>query len=253
LIYRYFTELSYNGFTYVGWQRQPNGRSIQEELEKCMSLKTGQKVEIVGAGRTDAGVHARFYIAHFDLQTELENIPEFIYRLNSFLPADIAIHKIYRVASDAHARFDAIRRTYDYQFLFTKNPFLTDYSWYIRQPLNLKLMKEAAAILLFYEDFTTFSKLHTDVKTNNCEIYEAQFIENEQNLVFRISANRFLRNMVRAIVGTLVEVGRENLSVSDFERIIQLKDRSAAAASAPAKGLFLVNVVYPEKVYLENP
>lgn len=252
MIYRYFIELSYNGFAYVGWQIQPNGKSIQEELEKCLSLKCGQKVEVTGAGRTDAGVHARFYIAHIDLEYELTHIDDFIYGLNSFLPADIAIHKIYLVNKRAHARFDAILRTYEYQFLFKKNPFLSDYSWYIRQPLNLERMQEAAAKLLLYEDFTTFSKLHTDVKTNLCKITEAQFITNQDSTIFRISANRFLRNMVRAIVGTLVEVGKGTLSVSGFEEIIQLKDRSAAASSAPAKGLFLTNVLYPETAYLPD-
>lgn len=249
MIYRYFIELSYNGFAFVGWQIQPNGKSIQEELEKCLSLKCGQKVEVTGAGRTDAGVHARFYIAHFEIDKPLENISDFIYGLNSFLPADIAIHKIYPVSSDAHARFDAISRTYEYQFSFKKNPFLNDYCWYIRQPLNLKLMAEAASLLLQHEDFTTFSKLHTDVKTNLCKVYDAQFIEKEDILIFRITANRFLRNMVRAIVGTLVEVGKMNISPSEFDQIIHLKDRSAAASSAPAKGLFLTDIIYPEKVY----
>ena len=252
MAHRYFIELSYNGFAFVGWQIQPNGKSIQEELEKCLSLKCSQKVEVTGAGRTDAGVHARFYIAHFDLEDEISQLEDFIYGLNSFLPADIAIHRIYPVSPQAHARFDAIRRTYEYQFIFNKNPFLNDYSWYIRQPLKLDLMQEAASKLFFYEDFTTFSKLHTDVKTNLCKIHEARFISEGPSTIFRISANRFLRNMVRAIVGTLVEVGKGSMSVIEFEQIIQQKDRSAAASSAPTKGLFLTDVVYPETVYLQD-
>lgn len=243
---RYFIQLSYKGTNYHGWQIQPNAISVQEVVEKTLSTVLRQKVEVVGAGRTDTGVHASFFVLHFDVNEELNNLENLVYKLNSLLPTDIAIQKIWQVSNDLHARFSAVSRTYKYYISTKKNPFKADTSFKYLLPLDIGKMNEATRILAEYEDFTSFSRLHTDVKTNNCKILWAEWEVLNTQLIFTIKADRFLRNMVRAIVGTLLEVGKGKISLSDFRKIIEAKDRAAAGASAPAKGLFLVDVEYPE-------
>jgi len=243
---RYFLQCSYNGTRYHGWQIQPNAISVQEVLVKSLSTMLREDIAVVGAGRTDTGVHASFFILHFDSKNK--NIQEnFVYKLNSFLPHDIAVQKIRKVSDEAHARYGALSRTYNYFISTEKNPFNTELSYRYLKPLDLDKMNEAAQTLFDYIDFTSFSRLHTDVKTNNCKIYQAEWMTTEDQLIFTIKADRFLRNMVRAIVGTLLEVGRGKLSVNDFRKIIESKDRGAAGASAPAQGLFLVDIEYQEE------
>jgi len=246
---RYFIELSYAGTNYHGWQSQPNAVTIQEQLEKALSLLLRSSVKITGAGRTDAGVHARQMYAHFD--TEILFDPDnLIYKLNSFLSNDIAIYKIFKVHSGAHARFDAVSRSYSYYMHRKKNPFFNDFSWYFKKELNLEQMNEAARKLLLYDDFKSFSKTHTDVKTYICHIERAFWEQKNEQLIFHITADRFLRNMVRAVVGTLFEVGLEKLTVDDFEQIIKARDRNKAGFSVPAHGLFLEKIVYPSKIFI---
>ncbi|MCL2650213.1 MAG: tRNA pseudouridine(38-40) synthase TruA [Candidatus Azobacteroides sp.] len=241
---RYFIYLSYNGKNYCGWQIQPNGITVQQRLEESLSVLLQEKIEIVGAGRTDSGVHASFMVAHFDSTKEIDSLI-LCKRLNSILPDDIAIHKIVEALPDAHARFDAISRTYKYFVTTKKDPFRQDFAYRIPYMLNFELMNEAAKTLFDYEDFTSFSKLHTDVKTNNCRILHAEWTqENDSCWVFTIRANRFLRNMVRAIVGTLLEVGRGKITVDDFRKIIEEKNRNVAGTSVPAHALFLTDVSY---------
>lgn len=242
---RYFIELAYKGTNFCGWQVQPSERSVQGDLAHALSTVCREEIAIVGCGRTDTGVHASYYVAHFDSEKDNLDHPDFCYKLNSFLSKDIALFRIWRVADDAHARFDATRRTYHYFINMRKNPFVQESSWYYNRQLNVDRMNAACAILFDYEDFTSFSKLHTDVKTNNCTIYEARWEEKENGVLqFTIAANRFLRNMVRAIVGTLVEVGEGKLSLEDFRRVIEAKDRGRAGKSVPAQGLFLAAISY---------
>lgn len=241
---RYFLHLAYNGTRYHGWQIQPNEVSVQEELEKCLSLKLGEKISITGCGRTDTGVHARNFYAHFDTEKEISNCGEFVYRLNIFLPNDIVIYRCWEVDSDMHARFDATSRTYHYYITRSKNPFHTHDAYYYHGKLDVELMQKATNILFEYTDFTSFSKLHTQVKTNNCKIMEARFFEENDLLVFEIKADRFLRNMVRAVVGTLLEVGRGKLSLEQFRGVIENKNRCSAGTSMPAHALFLEDVTY---------
>jgi tRNA pseudouridine38-40 synthase len=241
---RYFIEFAYNGKNYFGFQVQPNAISVQETLDKALSLLTRQTIEIVGAGRTDSGVHAKQMFAHFDAN-ELSNIPKLIQGLNSFLPQDIVIYKIQIVHDEAHARFDAISRTYQYHIHTFKDAFINEGSWYVHQKLDIDRMNQAAEILLEYTDFECFSKVHTDVKTFNCKITEAFWTTYENQLVFTISADRFLRNMVRAIVGTLINVGIHKFSIDDFRKVIESKNRGKAGFSVPAHGLYLVAVQYP--------
>lgn len=243
---RYFLQISYKGTNYHGWQIQPNAISVQEVVEKTLSTVLRETIEVVGAGRTDTGVHASFFVLHFDMEKDIREPENLLYKLNSLLPYDIACQKIWLVEPDLHARFSAVSRTYKYYISTQKNPFKTDTSFKYLLALNIDQMNEAARILAEYEDFTSFSRLHTDVKTNNCKILWAQWEVVNTQLIFTIKADRFLRNMVRAIVGTLLEVGKGKLSLSDFRKIIEAKDRGVAGASAPAKGLFLVNVEYPE-------
>jgi len=245
---RYFIQLSYAGTHYHGWQSQPNAVTVQNTLEKALSLLLRYPTKITGAGRTDAGVHAREMIAHFDTETKI-NPEDLTYKLNSFLPKDIAIQKIVLVTNNAHARFDALQRSYQYYIHRHKNPFLTEFSWYFQKDLDIKLMNRAAKALLFYENFQSFSKTHTDVKTYICHIENAEWQKSEHQLIFNITADRFLRNMVRAIVGTLVEVGLHKLSIDDFVQIIEAKNRSKAGFSVPAQGLFLTKIVYPEEIF----
>ena len=241
---RYFLHLAYNGTRYHGWQIQSDAISVQEELEKCLSLKLGEKVSITGCGRTDTGVHARNFYAHFDVEKEISNCEEFVYRLNIFLPDDIVIYKCWEVDNDLHARFDATSRTYHYYITQTKNPFHAHDAFYYHGRLDVGMMQEAANILFEYTDFTSFSKLHTQVKTNNCKIMEARFFRDNDLLVFEIKADRFLRNMVRAVVGTLLEVGRGKLTLEQFRNVIENKNRCSAGTSMPAHALFLEDVTY---------
>lgn len=249
---RYFIELSFKGTRYHGWQVQPNAVTVQGTLESAFSTFLRQTIEITGAGRTDTGVHASSYIAHFEID-ELPFSPCcFVEKMNRFLPEDIAIHSIFPVNSEAHARFSAISRTYNYYISRIKNPFTTETSWQYRIPLNLLKMNEAAALLTEFTDFTSFSKLHTDVKNNNCKVSSAGWTDEGERLVFSITADRFLRNMVRAVVGTLIDVGREKISVADFVSIMEKKDRCAAGTSAPAQGLFLTKIEYPETCMFQH-
>ena len=241
---RYFIELSYDGAAYCGWQRQPDAPTVQQALEKALSTLLRQDIEVVGAGRTDTGVNASFYIAHFDTAEEIV-CDHITYKLNAMLPHDIAIKRIYRVADDLHARFDAVEREYTYFLTPRKSPFRRFSAWHYTADLNIDNMNAAAARLLEHEDFTTFAKLNSNNKTNICHISHAEWIvESDGTLRFTIRADRFLRNMVRAIVGTLVDVGRGRYTVEEFDALIRAKDLSKASAGAPACGLFLSNVKY---------
>ena len=240
---RYFIELSYNGKNYHGWQIQPDVVSVQEKLNDALSTIFQIKIEVVGAGRTDSGVHATQMYAHFDIDKELKE--DFVFKLNSILPNDIAIQKVFLVADEKHARFDATSRSYEYKIWLGRNPFLLDFSWQIHsQKPNVTLMNEAAKLLLEYTNFQTFSKVKTEVYTFNCDVTEAYWEQDNEALTFHISANRFLRNMVRAIVGTLLDVGLGKISIEEFRTIIESKNRSNAGLSVPAKGLFLTNIKY---------
>ncbi|AXT62977.1 tRNA pseudouridine(38-40) synthase TruA [Aquimarina sp. AD10] len=245
---RYFLELSYNGTLYHGWQRQPNAISVQEVLEDALSLILRAKIVIVGAGRTDTGVHAKQIMAHFDFAGKLE-YDVLKYKLNSVLPSEIAIRCVRSVKENAHARFDALSRSYEYFVTLEKDPFEIKRSYYIKKPLDLDLMNEAAKLLLNYTNFKCFSKSKTDVKTYNCTITNAIWEKDKDQLVFKISANRFLRNMVRAIVGTLIEIGEHKLTKEDLIRIIKSEDRGQAGYSVPAHGLYLTKVDYPKTIY----
>lgn len=245
---RYFIQLAYNGTNYHGWQVQPNALTVQEVMEKGISTILGQKVEITGAGRTDTGVHASFYVAHFDLPESVEDPNQLAVKMNRFLPNDISIVQIFPVEADLHARFSAISRTYHYFLTNQKEPFRKEFTARYNFVLDVEKMNEAAILLLKFSDFTSFSKLHTDVKTNNCKVSMAKWERKEGLLVFEIKADRFLRNMVRAITGTLVEVGRGKISISDFISIIEAKDRGKAGASVEAGGLFLTDIEYPEQI-----
>jgi tRNA pseudouridine38-40 synthase len=242
---RYFIYLSYNGKNYCGWQNQPNGVSVQQKLEETLACFLRRETAIVGAGRTDAGVHARLMVAHFDWYDEMLDVQWVTEKLNRMLPPDIAVFKTAPVHADAHARFDAVSRTYRYYVSQQKDPFRHEYTCFVNGELDIDAMNLAASKLYEYTDFTSFSKLHTDVKTNNCKIFHAQWEKTGSELVFTIQADRFLRNMVRAIVGTLLEVGRGKRSVEDFRRIIVSCDRGQAGTSVPGNALFLENITYP--------
>lgn len=240
---RYFIKLSYNGKNYNGWQVQPNGITIQGVLNEKLGLLLNEEVNLVGCGRTDTGVHARDFYAHLDIDNEIKDIEKLTKKLNSFLPSDIVIYDIF-LNNDKHARFDAISRTYKYYISLGKDPFNEDLSWHCRNDLDIDLMNSAAKILKEYKDFTSFSKLHTDVKTNDCKIEHAFWLKEKNQLIFDIKADRFLRNMVRAIVGTLIEVGRKKMDLDGFRMVIEAKDRGKAGVSVPAHGLFLESVEY---------
>lgn len=248
---RYFIYLAYEGTNYHGWQVQPNGVSVQECLQKALSTLLRVETEVVGAGRTDAGVHAKLMVAHFDSEKEDLNLALLTDKLNRLLPPDISVYRVCKVHPEAHARFDALSRTYKYYITSVKSPFNRHLKWRMHGSLNYELMNEAAKILFEYTDFTSFSKLHTDVKTNNCKIMQAEWIqEDETTWVFTVKADRFLRNMVRAIVGTLVEVGRGKMSIEEFRKVIELKDRCKAGASVPGHALFLVDIEYPAETFI---
>lgn len=242
---RYFAELSYKGTAYCGWQRQPNSPSVQQTIEEALSTILRESVEVVGAGRTDTGVHAAFYVAHFDTSRPITNLADFIYHLNALLPEDIAFGRIYEVNYDAHARFDATEREYRYYIEQRKNPFTRATSWQLTTPLDVEAMNRAAQVLLATEDFTTFAKLGSNNTNNICHIFRAEWIEIECGmLVFVFRANRFLRNMVRAVVGTLVDVGRGKITPEEFADIVASRNLSRSSSSAPAAGLFLTDVSY---------
>jgi len=244
---RYFIELSFNGKNYHGWQDQPDTATVQGTIENALSTLLREQISIVGAGRTDTGVHAKHMIAHTDID-ELKDTKELIFKLNSFLPKDISIHRIYNVDHEAHARFDAIQRTYQYQITGRKDPFLIGYAYYLHQLPDIILLNEASKILLDYNDFQCFSRSKTDVKTYNCTIEEAIWTFKDDRLIFTITADRFLRNMVRAIVGTLLEIGLGTKSIDDLHTIILSKDRNKAGSSVPAHGLYLTEVKYPKEI-----
>jgi tRNA pseudouridine38-40 synthase len=242
---RYFIQFSYDGAAYHGWQIQPNGISVQETLQKALTTLLRTPIEVVGAGRTDAGVNARKMTAHFDHHAEIADMANLVKRINKILPQDIAVDSIKHVHDDAHARFDATARTYKYFITLDKSPFWRHYAYRFPQPLDFALMNEAAKRLFDYTDFTSFSKLHTDVKTNNCKIMHAEWTQmSDTEWVFTIKADRFLRNMVRAIVGTLLDVGRGKLSIEGFCQTIEKKDRCSAGTSVPGNALFLWDVEY---------
>ena len=241
---RYFLEISYLGTNYHGWQIQPNSITIQGVLEDCISKLLKLKIKLVGAGRTDTGVHANQMFAHFDIDDKINNIDQMIHKLNSFLPHEIVVKKIFQVNNKAHARFDAVCRSYEYFISTEKNPFELNKSYYLKNKLDLKKMNECANLLFNYVDFKSFSKSKSDVKTYNCKIFKASWEIIEGKLCFKIKADRFLRNMVRAIVGTLIEVGLGTISKDDFEKIINERDRKLAGYSVPAHGLFLKEINY---------
>lgn len=240
---RYFIELSYHGKNYHGWQIQPDANSVQEELTKAISTILRTEITVVGAGRTDAGVHASQMYAHFDVAKELTN--DIVFRFNALLPDDIVVDRLLKVKDDAHARFDATSRSYEYRIWLGRNPFTLETTWQLHsQELDLKAMNIAAKLLLSYEDFQCFSKVKTDVHTFNCTVTHAEWKLKGNELTFYISANRFLRNMVRAVVGTLLEVGQGKITLDEFRKIIESKNRNNAGVSVPAKGLFLTKVTY---------
>lgn len=254
---RYFIKFAYNGESFHGWQIQPNAVTVQQRMEEALSMVLRLPISITGAGRTDAGVHAREMFAHFDSPEPIVDKDKIILSLNRLLGKNIAVYDIFPVADGAHARFDAIERTYKYFVTFRKSPFLYPYCWHSPSHLDLAKMNDAASFLLDVDDFTSFAKLHSDAKTNICNVSKAEWkhitdstdpifssLLNE-GIVFTVSADRFLRNMVRAMVGTLVDVGRGKISIDEFHDIILKKDRCSAGVSMPANALFLWSVKYP--------
>jgi tRNA pseudouridine38-40 synthase len=247
---RYFIFISYKGTSYHGWQLQPNSVTVQQLLEDALSVVLNAKISATGAGRTDTGVHATYFVAHFDsVSPDLDKTNRLVYRLNSYLPKDISVNAVKKVLPDANARFSAVSRTYKYYISKSKDPFSESSSWLIYGNIEISQMNKACKLLFKHTDFTSFSKLHSDTKTNNCKIYDAFWKEEDNLIVFTIKADRFLRNMVRAIVGTMVETGTGKISLKEFEEIILARDRCKAGKSAPAKGLFLVDIEYPDEIF----
>ena len=249
---RYFIYLAYNGARYCGWQNQPNGIYIQQKIEESLRTLLREEIPVTGAGRTDAGVHARLMVAHFDWEREDLDLQVLAEKLNRILPLDISIRKMIPVSVGAHARFTAVSRTYRYFICREKDPFDYPLHYRVTSPLDFEKMNEAAAVLSEYSDFTSFSKLHTDVKTNNCRIMQAQWEIEGAAWIFTIQADRFLRNMVRAIVGTLLEVGCGKLSLTGFRQVIESKNRGMAGTSVPGNALFLEDIEYPESIFIKN-
>ena len=244
---RYFIHLAYNGAAYNGWQTQPGLPTVQQTLEEALSTLLRQKIAVVGCGRTDTGVHASDFYAHFDMNSELRAPnSDLVFKLNNFLPPDIAVYDIFPVADNAHARFDAVARTYQYHVSDRRLPFRQGQYCRIWFRPDIDKMNQAARVLMEYDDFTSFAKLHTQVKTNICHLSQAEWAEEDGGWVFTIRSNRFLRNMVRSVTGTLLDVGRGKLDIDGLRRIIEKKDRCAAGVSMPACGLFLTKVEYPE-------
>lgn len=249
LTYRYFIEISYKGTAYHGWQIQPNAITVQEVFNKALNILFKKHIETLGCGRTDTGVHASQFYLHLDLDEAITDYEKMIRSLNALLPPDIAVKNIFKVSEDAHARFDATLRTYQYYIHFQKNPFKTDSSWLLRDELDISAMNKAAKIIFEYQDFGAFCKANADNFTNLCEVSQSEWEEQENGIIYHISANRFLRNMVRAIVGTLVDIGKGKLKPEALHQIIQSQNRSEAGVSVPACGLFLTAVHYP---YIKN-
>ena len=248
---RYFLEFSYAGTYYHGWQRQPNAVSIQETMEDMLTTFFKNPTPLVAAGRTDTGVHAQQMFAHFQVINPIQDHIEWLYKANKFLPNDIAVHRLHTVNDEAHARFDANSRTYQYYIKNKKSPFQNELHYCLYQDLNLDKIKKASQIIMEYEDFECFSKSNTGVKTYLCKISSAKWEKTKNGYIFTITANRFLRNMVRAIVGTLIEIGLNRKTVEDFQNIIQSKNRSEAGFSVPAKGLFLTQITYPKSIFIK--
>jgi tRNA pseudouridine38-40 synthase len=248
---RYFIFISYKGTSYHGWQIQPNSVTVQKLLDEALTTILAENISATGAGRTDTGVHAMFFCAHFDsISSDLDSNKSFIYKLNRYLPKDIAVTSLRKVKPDANARFSVLSRTYQYYITREKDPFYDDTSWHLYGDINVKAMNDAAALLIKYSDFTSFARLHTNVKTNICKIYSAGWEENRNLLIFTIKADRFLRNMVRSVVGTITEIGFGKMDLDKFEEIIKARDRCKAGKSAPAKGLFLSEIEYPVDIYI---
>lgn len=247
---RYFIELAYRGTAYHGWQIQPNGISVQQVLENALSTILGTKIQITGAGRTDAGVHASYMVAHFDTLSTIDDCKKLNHHLNRFLPRDLIVFSVSKVKDDSHSRFNAMARCYEYHITTLKNPFLTELVHRVSFLPDFDAMNMAASMLIGKKDFTSFSKLHSNAKTNICTINKANWEERGNRWVFVIEADRFLRNMVRAIVGTLLEVGRKKIDTEQFGHIIESRNRALAGTSAPAEGLYLVDVKYPEDVFI---
>ena len=248
---RYFIRFSYFGKAYHGWQKQPNAITVQEVLQNALSTLLRSDIEITGAGRTDTGVHAKEMYAHFD-HGPITDTNDLVYRLNAFLPEDISIYSIHGMQENAHARFDAVERTYEYWVVQSKNPFYKDLAHFVKHPLDMERMNTAASFLKEHDDFECFSKSNTDVKTFICEVRHAKWETKEDRLVFTISADRFLRNMVRAIVGTLLDVGMGKMEPREINDVIKSKSRSEAGVSVPAKGLYLTKVLYPQDIFDEQ-
>lgn len=249
--YRYFVRLAYDGTLFHGWQRQPNAITVQQTLEEAMLMMLRSSILLTGAGRTDTGVHADQFFAHFDFNGPLTKAEreKLVFRLNSYLGGEIALFEIFPVKADAHARFSAVSRTYRYCIARTPNPFRRDYAHFKYGEIDHALMNEGAAMIMGCSDFTSFSKVDTDTLTNICSVSHARWELEGPELVFTITADRFLRNMVRAIVGTLLQLGTGNISLSDLKLIIESKNRSKAGDSAPAKGLTLHRIVYPKEIF----
>jgi len=248
---RYFIFISYKGTSYHGWQYQPNSLTVQQILDEALSAITGEKIASTGAGRTDAGVHALVFCAHFDSGlNDLDTRGGIIPSLNGFLPEDISVTGLRKVIPESSARFSALSRTYKYYISRKKDPFRKDFSWLHTGSIDVDLMNKASFLLTRYSDFTSFSKLHSDTRTNICRIFDASWEEVDNQLIFTIKADRFLRNMVRAVAGTLIQVGRGRTSLEEFEEIILAKDRSRAGGSVPARGLFLTAIEYPENIFI---
>ena len=246
---RYFIEIAYNGKNYFGWQRQPKEMSVQQVIEESLSTLLREDIKITGAGRTDAGVHAKQLFAHFDFEA-INDTKALVFRINSFLPKDISVVNIFQVKDNAHARFDAVAREYEYVISLRKDPFSQDFAYQLNKIPDVDLMNKTAELLFNHIDFQCFSRSKTDVKTYNCVVSKARWELIDNKLTFTISADRFLRNMVRAIVGTLLDVGFGKTSAEDFQAILNSKNRSKAGASAPAHGLYLTKVKYPEEIFL---
>lgn len=243
---RFFIELSYKGTNYHGWQEQPNAKTVQAEINRALSTILNTNIEVIGAGRTDTGVHANQMFAHFDCDIDFD-IQNLMFKLNSFLASDIAIKDIFKVKEDANCRFDALSRTYQYHIIQKKDPF-NKTAYFLQNDLDIKAMNEACKYIIGKQDFTSFSKVNTQTFTNNCDVMFAQWEVVNTNLIFTIKADRFLRNMVRAIVGTLLDVGFGKIIAADVAKIIAAKDRSKSGVSVPAHALFLTEVKYPNKI-----
>ncbi len=248
---RYFIEFAYDGTAYHGWQKQPEAITIQEVLEDGLQKMLRKEVHVMGAGRTDAGVHAAQMFAHFDFDQPID-LDHLTFRLNRWLPLDISVFKVHPVQAKAHARFHATSRSYEYRFHLRPDPFKNKCTYVLYREPNVALMQQAAQLLIGHQDFQCFSRSNTDVKTYLCDLTEARFEQNGYELIFHVTANRFLRNMVRAIVGTLLEVGYGKLQLDDISRILESKDRNEAGSSAPARGLYLTSVEYPKELFIHE-